>query len=728
MPHNYLRIALNGPFYHHFDYLPPQKEEGNVCRVGCRVLVPFGRTHKIGVVVAQVADTSVQVAKLRRVVHCLDAAPLLSEADLDYLDWVARYYQHPPGEVVLAALPARLRKRREALTLTQTWCRLLLAPEEALAAVSRAPQQQRLLDQVLSAPGQRLCLAELSVSGAQVVLQRLVQKGVVCLESEMPTPAQPVCRAADYPPNAEQQAAIQAVQAQFGQFAVFLLEGVTGSGKTEVYLQLAQQVLTRQQSVLLLVPEIALTPQLQQRFTERFTTGVSVLHSGLNDTERERAWHQVRLGLMPFVVGTRSCVFYPIPRLGLVIVDEEHEPAYKQQDGLRYSARDMAVIRAQRVACPVVLGSATPALESVHNVACRGYQRLRLQQRAGEALPPDLQLLDIRDQPLSAGLSVPLLSALQATLAAGEQAMIFINRRGYAPVLTCYSCEWISECAQCDAYQTVHRAQNVLRCHHCGAQQPLPRQCPACAAYDLHPLGQGTEKVGDFLRDQFPDVPLLRIDRDATSHKHSLQELLDQVHTAAAAILVGTQMLAKGHHFPRVTLVGVLDADGGLYSADFRGSERMAQLLMQVAGRAGRGERPGRVLIQTRHPDHPIWQTLLHQGYPAFAQAALAERQAAGYPPYTHQILIRAEATQPEPPERFLQQVAAWVQQQSTTVTCWGPVPASMARRVGKYRVHLLLQSAQRQQVQALARILRDYVQAQSIPRGVSWSLDVDPV
>ncbi|MEL6710264.1 MAG: primosomal protein N' [Pseudomonadota bacterium] len=660
MAQDYLRIALNGPFYHHFDYLPPQEEEP-ACLVGCRVLVPFARTRKIGVVVALVTDTAVKTAKLRRVLRCLDEAPLLSEADLACLDWIARYYQYPPGEVMLAALPVRLRKRQKALAVP--------------------PQAE-----------------------------------------------QPVCRVADYPLNAEQQAAIQAVQAQLGQFAVFLLEGVTGSGKTEVYLQLAQQVLAREQCVLLLVPEIALTPQLQQRFTERFTHGVSVLHSGLNDTERERAWHQVRLGLTPFVVGTRSSVLNPIPCLGLVIVDEEHEPAYKQQDGLRYSARDMAVIRAQRAGCPVILGSATPSLESMHNVAFRGYQRLRLQQRAGSALPPDLHLLDIRDQPLSAGLSEPLLTALQDTLAAGEQAIIFINRRGYAPVLTCYSCDWISECAQCDAYQTVHRAQNVLRCHHCSAQHVIPRQCPACAAYDLHPLGQGTERVGDFLRDQFPEVPLLRIDRDATSQKGSLQALLDQVHAAEAAILVGTQMLAKGHHFPHVTLVGILNADGGLYSADFRGSERMAQLLMQVAGRAGRGDRPGQVLIQTRHPDHPVWQTLLREGYPAFAQAALAEREAAGYPPYAHQVLIRAEAKQAEPPERFLQQVAAWVQQQSTVVTCWGPVPAPMARRVGKYRVHLLLQSARRQCVQALARALRDYLQAQSIPRGISWSLDVDPV
>ncbi len=658
MPCDYLSVALNGPFDHHFDYLPPQ--EGITCQPGCRVLVPFARTRKIGVVVAHVVRTSVAAAKLRRVLQCLDEEPLLNTADLAYLDWVARYYQHPPGEVILAALPVRLRKRRKALVPAQS--------------------------------------------------------------------AAPACRSADYPLNAEQQAAIQAVQTQLGQFAVFLLEGVTGSGKTEVYLQLAQQVLARQQSVLLLVPEIALTPQLQQRFTERFTTGVSVLHSGLNETERERAWHQARLGLTPFVVGTRSSVLNPVPHLGIVIVDEEHEPAYKQQDGLRYSARDMAVARAQRAACPVVLGSATPSLESIHNVTCRGYQRLRLQHRAGTALPPELQLLDIRDQPLSAGLSAPLLTALQTTLAAGEQAMIFINRRGYAPVLTCYSCDWISECAQCDAYQTVHRAQGVLRCHHCGAQQTIPRQCPACAAYDLHPLGQGTEKVGDFLHDRFPDVPLLRIDRDAISRKGSLQALLDQVHAAAAAVLVGTQMLAKGHHFPRVTLVGILNADGGLYSADFRGSERMAQLVMQVAGRAGRGDRPGRVLIQTRHPEHPVWQTLLREGYPAFAQVALAERQAAGYPPYTHQVLIQAEAKKPEPPEQFLQQIAAWVQQQATAVTCWGPVPAPMARRVGRYRIHLLLQSARRRCVQDLARALRHHVQTQPIPNGVSWTLDIDPV
>ena len=730
MQHRYLRIALSGPFAHYFDYLPPSGLATADCQPGCRIAVPFARTHKIGVIVEQITDSDIPASKIRRATQILDSAPLLTADHLDYLIWIADYYHYSVGEVILAALPLRLRKQRLALPLADIECRLIVDPTTAQAAVSKAPRQQAILNDLLLRPQHAASLGILQAQhkDAKIVLDRLQQKGLISLNRQTPQPSKPQSKAAEYPLSAEQLAAIQAVQTKLGQFTTFLLEGVTGSGKTEVYLQLAKHVLQQNRSVLLLVPEIALTPQLEQRFNERFSDGVSVMHSGLNDSTRERAWQKVRLSLTPFVVGTRSMILNPIPNLGIVIVDEEHEPAYKQQDGLRYSARDMAIIRARRADCPVLLGTATPSLESLHNVQHKGYQLLKLNQRAGGAQAPNMSILDIRDQPLQSGISEPLLEALRTTLAAGEQAMVYINRRGYAPVLTCYSCGWISECSQCDSYQTVHRAADQLRCHHCGAKQRLPTQCPACEQVDIHPLGQGTEKVSDYLQTQFPDIPLLRIDRDATSRKGSLEALLAQVHQTKAALLVGTQMLAKGHHFPRVTLVGVLDADGGLYSADFRGSERMAQLIMQVAGRAGRGERPGRVLIQTRQPEHPMLLTLLRDGYAAFAKVALVERQAAGYPPYSHHILIRAEATQPEPPERYLQTLVAWIQQQPTSVECWGPVPAPMARRVGKYRAQLLLQATDRKPLHDLAHQINHYLREQPPLRGVQWSMDVDPL
>jgi primosomal protein N' (replication factor Y) len=456
---------------------------------------------------------------------------------------------------------------------------------------------------------------------------------------------------------------------------------------------------------------------------------VSVLHSGLGEGERELAWQRARLGLNRVVLGTRSLVFNPVADLGLIVVDEEHDTSFKQQEGFRYSARDLAVVRARRAGCPVLLGSATPSLESLRNVQQGRYRHLELTRRAGDARPPAIDLLDVRDQPLQAGLCVPLVQELARTLEAGEQAMIFLNRRGYAPVLACYSCGWVSDCPRCDAHQTLHRASNLLWCHHCGSQRRVPPSCPECGEADLHPLGQGTEQVEDFLAGRFPDVPLIRVDRDATARKGSLDRLLARVHDSQTALLVGTQMLAKGHHFPRVTLVGVLDADGGLFSADFRATERMAQLLMQVAGRAGRGERPGKVLIQTRYPEHPLLQTLVREGYDAFAQAALRERAEAHYPPFAHQALLRAEANRPGPPDDFLEQVAAWLRQlPDLQVELWGPVPAPMARRVGRHRAHLLLQADRRAQLHPVLSALQHHLAQWKGARKVRWSLDVDPV
>ena len=726
MPDRYLRIALPGPFSYFFDYLPPKDVSIATCHLGSRMLVPFGRQHKIGIIVDHASKTDIAPTKIRRADQLLDATPFIQTEDLDYLRWVAEYYHYPLGDVILAAFPARLRKKPCALPYTDQACRLIVDSATAQAAVARAPRQQVILKALLKNPMYSALQAQ--HKDAKKIIGCLHQKGLISISDDTPEPHKPVSTAADYPLNAEQNTVIQAIQSTFGQFQVHLLVGVTGSGKTEVYLQLADQALQRGQSVLILVPEIGLTPQLAERYNARFSNDVSVIHSGLTDNARERAWQLNRLGITPCIVGTRSTILNPIPRLGLIIVDEEHEPAYKQQDGLRYSARDMAIVRAQRAHCPVILGTATPSLESFHNVHIGRYQHHAMQQRAGSAKPPQLSMLDIRDQPLQAGISEPLRDALQATLAAGDQAMIYLNRRGYAPVLTCYSCGWVSECDQCDAYQTLHRTAAQLRCHHCGAIHPIPTTCPDCGQQDLHPLGQGTEKVSDYLQDMFPNVPLIRFDRDATSRKGSLQKLITQVHTTGAAILVGTQMLAKGHHFPRVTLVGVLDADSGLYSADFRGSERMAQLLMQVAGRAGRGEKPGQVLIQSRQPEHPMLLTLLREGYTAFTQIALSERRAANYPPYSHQILIRAEARKPEPPVAFLNSLAAWIGQQQTPVESWGPVPAPMARRVGKYHAQLLLQAKQRQPLHQLAQYIGHYLREHPPIRNVQWHMDVDPL
>ena len=728
-----LRIALPVPVHGGlFDYLSPPGVNAKDCMPGVRIEVPFGPSRRIGVLVERVDSSSVPPERLRPACRVLDSIPLLDDAHRDFLAWVAAYYHHGVGEVFASALPLRLRKRTEPLPLRAPGYALAVDPDEALVRVARAPRQRELIEHLTTVPGRCLSLAELRYRYGDIadVIRRLFAKGVI-VESELGE--MEAARPADgsLPPvlHAEQAAAVQTVCGALGGFAAFLLQGVTGSGKTEVYLRLAEQVLARGNSVLVLVPEIALTPQLACRFVDRLGGGVALLHSRLNDSEREQAWQRVRLGRDRVVLGTRSTVLYPIDHLELVIVDEEHDTSFKQQDGLRYSARDLAVIRARRAGCPVVLGSATPSFESLRNVEMGRYRRLWLRQRAGGAQPPEIRLLDIRDQPLRSGLSDPLLREIGRTLAAGEQVMVFLNRRGYAPVLACYACGWLSDCPRCDARQTVHRGQGLLWCHHCGSQRPLPTQCPVCGSLELHPLGQGTERIEQRLAAEFPDVSLIRIDRDATARKGSLDHLLEQVHAAGAVLLVGTQMLAKGHHFPRVTLVGVVDADGGLFSADFRAPERMAQLLVQVAGRAGRGEKPGRVLIQTRYPEHPLLQVLVREGYEGFARAALCERAAAGWPPFSHQALLRVEATQAERPQVFLQGVVdALAGELSEGVELWGPVPAPMPRRQGRYRAHLLVQAGRRDLLHPLLDRLLSIARALPEARRVRWSLDVDPV
>lgn len=723
------RVAVAAPLYALFDYRIPV---GCHAVAGSRVRVSFGRTRPIGVVLDVVRSSKVPANRLKAIDAVLDPEPLLTAADLDFLSWAAAYYHHPVGEVVAAALPLRLRKSEAALPPGElAWALTAAGVERLPSPPQRARRQAELLAWFGARPGyvaaQALLRSELPDSGP--VLRVLRDKGWIEARELAAIPDPPLGKVTGPALNEDQALAVSRLSDAGSRFAVALLDGVTGSGKTEVYLQLTATALARGRSVLVLVPEISLTPQLLRRFRHRLGATVRVMHSGLSDTEREQTWQRVRLGLSRVLLGTRSSIFTPMADLGLVIVDEEHDPSFKQTEGFRYSARDLAVVRAQRADCPVILGSATPSLESLRNVQVGRYRHLRLERRAGGAQFPRVGLLDIRDQPLRSGLSEPLLARVSATLAQGEQVMLFLNRRGFAPVLGCFSCGWLSDCPRCDARQTLHRASGLLWCHHCGAQRRVPLACPECGAADLHPLGQGTEQLEEFLAERLADYPLIRVDRDATARKGGLERQLERLHAAKAALLIGTQMLAKGHHFPRVTLVGVVDADGGLYSADFRSTERMAQLLVQVAGRAGRGDRPGQVLIQTRYPDHPLLRTLVRDGYPAFAAEALRERQLAGLPPYSHQALLRADATRPEYAQAFLEQLLDWATRQAGVgVELWGPVPAPMTRRAGRHRVHLLLQAVQRDVLHRLLGELPAYAAGLAAARRVRWSLDVDPI
>ena len=723
------RVAVAVPLHSLFDYRIPA---GIEVAPGSRVRVPFGRTRPIGVVTSVVGDSECPADKLKAIEAVLDPQPLLRQRDLDFLTWVAGYYHHPPGEVVVAALPLRLRKAESALSPGGPGWRLTKAGRDQVATPPvRAPRQAEVLAWLGARSGGEASQSELrsALPGSAAAVRALRAKDWIEPSNLTARADHRVAKTGELRLNQDQAGAIASLSRDLGGFAVSLLDGVTGSGKTEVYLQLAAEVLARGQSVLVLVPEISLTPQLLQRFRERLGDTVRVMHSGLSEVEREHAWHRLRLGLSRVLLGTRSSIFTPIDALGLVLVDEEHDPSFKQTEGFRYSARDLAIVRAQQADCPVVLGSATPSLESLRNAQLERYRHLRLDQRAGGALSPRVDLLDIRDQPLQSGMSQPLLDRVTAALAQGEQVILFLNRRGYAPVLSCFSCGWLSDCPRCDARQTVHRSSGLLWCHHCGSQRRMPRRCPECGAEDLHPLGQGTEQLEGFLAEQFAGYPLMRVDRDATARKGSLEKLLERLHAADAALLVGTQMLAKGHHFPRVTLVGVLDADGGLYSADFRATERMAQLLVQVAGRAGRGDRPGHVLIQTRYPDHPLLQTLVRKGYRAFAREALNERQAAAMPPFSHQALLRADATRQEHAQAFLEAVVVWARQSGVSgVETWGPVPAPMARRAGRHRVHLLFQATRRDALHSMLQRMQGIAAEMAEARRVRWSLDIDPI
>ncbi|WP_449657105.1 primosomal protein N', partial [Thermomonas sp.] len=528
--------------------------------------------------------------------------------------------------------------------------------------------------------------------------------------------------------NDEQRNASEAIEGANG-FAPFLLDGVTGSGKTEVYLHAIRACLARGKQALVLVPEIGLTPQLLQRFRSRLGVPVDVLHSGLSDGERARTWMAASRGQARVIVGTRSAVFVPLPDAGLIVIDEEHDGSYKQFDGIRYHARDFALVRAKALGIPIVLGSATPALESLHNAQAGRFTHLRLRQRAGGAHPPQVRVQDVRKRPLQAGLSAEALQAMDAALSAGGQVLVFKNRRGYAPVLLCHDCGWSAHCPRCSTPEqgtpmTVHGAGRRLQCHHCGTRRPVPLACPDCASLGLQPQGAGTERIEELLQARFTEVPVLRIDRGSTRQRDALQGHFDTLGTQAG-ILVGTQMLAKGHDLPNLTLVVVVGVDEGLFSADFRSSEKLAQLLIQVAGRAGRADKPGTVLIQTHHPDHPLLHVLIQGGYHAFAEAELEQREAAGFPPFAHLALLRAEAKHADPPVRFLQLAKDLLGDAGIELA--GPLPAPMPRRAGFQRAQLLLTSPQRRQLHAALDALMPPLYAAPDARKVRWSLDVDP-
>lgn len=733
-PKYILKIALPTPLRALFDYLPPEKVDPQSLIPGMRVKAPFGKRTLTGFVIEITGKTIFDFDKLKKVTTIIDKQPIISAEMLSLYSWCAQYYQHSLGDTLATALPTLLRKGEHYQPYRETLYQLTEEGKKVSSTtLNRAPKQAEILHLIHKHNCQLGDHAIKTLGLSTSALRALIEKGWVSKTViASPPPAKPakLLAEASFELNKEQKKAVHTINAANNNYQSFLLDGVTGSGKTEVYLHCIEHTLQQDKAALILVPEIGLTPQTVARFKQRFNVPIAVLHSGLTDTQRLHDWVAAEQGKTPIIIGTRSAIFTPIKDLGLIIIDEEHDLSFKQQDGLRYHARDVAVMRASRQQIPVILGSATPSLESLHNATTSRYQHLKLTQRAADATPPVFELIDIRSRPLEEGFSQPLVRLIKFHLQSGNQVLIFINRRGFAPTLMCHNCGWMAECQRCETRYTLHNRPRQLHCHHCDSQRPVPINCPDCGDVELSHVGIGTERSEDFIKKLFPDVLTLRIDRDSTRRKNALQNMINQVHEGEPCILVGTQILAKGHHFPNVTLVAILDADGGFFSADFRGLERMSQLITQVGGRAGRANKPGTVAIQTHQADHPLLKTLAKQGYSVLAKQLLQERQQAMLPPFQHAAMIQAEAVDEHSPFDFLQMVRNQTEQsqyKQPDIEIFGPIPAVMFKRAGRFRAQLMLQCAHRNQLQTLLRMLCPQLEKNKLARRVRWSIDVDP-
>ena len=749
-----LNVAIASPLRRVFDYLPSAETNQEQLTPGARLSVPFGHQRQVMGILISISSHSTTATQRLRPIHSVIDNIGLDQHILKLCQWCANYYHYPLGEVCHLALPTLLRKP-------------IAVPEKPPEMIWQLTEKGRHYDEndfgrahkqreawQLAKNHQYLQTDTLKTHGVQkAIINSLIDKQLLQVTtaeklanirdtnktSGQPTRepkqhidnaldlAQIIAQAPQHQPNQEQIDALKHINTDT--FTPYLLEGVTGSGKTEVYLQAITQVLAKGQQALVLVPEIGLTPQTVQRFEQRFSTRVATLHSGMSDKQRLATWLDAKAGSVSIIIGTRSAIFTPLPQLGLLIVDEEHDLSYKQQEGVRYSARDVAIIRAQQQGIPIILGSATPSLESLHNVQKQRFTHLTLTQRATAVSLPEIKCVHQQGD----HLSPDSLKAIEKTLNNQQQVLIFINRRGYAPTLICQQCGWMSQCKACDSRMTIHHFQQVkqhLHCHHCDTKSAVPEQCQHCHSTQLNPLGQGTQRSQEELSQHFPDTPILRIDRDSMSKKGQLASALETINSEQPCILVGTQMLAKGHHFTKVSLVVVLGLDNSFFSSDFRGPERMAQLLIQVAGRAGRETDQGTVLLQTQFGDHPHLQCLIHSGYHSLAKQLLAERQFSAMPPYQHMAFVRCHAQQPFIAQQFLQKVKYHAQKitpASPQLQYLGPLAAIMEKRNNRYYYQLQIKANHRRELHYVLSQLCQQLEKEKVPKGLHWLVDVDP-
>lgn len=720
-----VHIAIPCPLRQGFDYLSelPYQHWSQ----GIRVKVSFRSREVIGIVLnAQEIKADQQTIKLKPVLEQLDQKPIIPTELFKLILWVSNYYHHPIGDCIQALLPKKLRLGDISELETETIWQLTGQQNEPTLG-KKQQQIITLLKQNSSPLSQQQIYQQ--IGQCRSSLFSLEEKQLLKQQQQIKLPVRQSLASNEFQLNDEQQNVVNRVWDNKNTFTPSLLHGITGSGKTEVYIQLTQQMLAEKKQVLILIPEIGLTTQFVDRFRQRLATNIVVLNSAISDGERKQSWLLAKEGLANVIIGTRSAVFTPLKTPGLIIIDEEHDNSYKQQDGLRYHARNVALIRAQRFNIPIVLGSATPSLESLYHVQQQRYKLLSLTKRATGAKLPKVKLIDSTGPTADSGISSELYKSIQTQIAAGNQVLLFINRRGFAPVLMCHECNWQATCTHCDARMIMHQKRNILMCHHCGLIHRLIQQCPKCQATDLNTYGVGTEQIEQTLQRYFPDTPVLRIDRDSTQKVNAFADVIKDIQQGGAKILVGTQMLAKGHDFHDVTLVGVLDADQGLFSADFRATEVLAQLITQVTGRAGRGKKAGEVFIQTSQPQHEFWRDLIGGGYSYTAEKLLKQRQDIILPPVGSLCVIRAEDRQEQLAIQFLSEVMAiFNQQNQQQVMVMGPVPAIMEKRAGRYRAQLLLLSPKRKPIHQLLDQYMDIISALKLARKVRWSIDIDPM
>jgi|TARA_B100001093_G_scaffold188852_1_gene181443 primosomal protein N' (replication factor Y) len=732
MSSDLVEVLVPIPLMEKFSYLPPKSN--TPLKQGARVLIPFGRRTLVGVVWGFIQKESSDNRKYKHIQNVLDESPLLDANSIGLAEWSSRYYHYPLGEIISYFFPPSIRKGKEAKFKESKYLELtskgsFLQSED----LTRAPSQQKLIELLKEKK-------EISLKSAQAfgisaaVINGLVAKGYITRFSRELSPYKKFENKkllSSRKLNPEQRKAVNAINDAQKKNITFLLDGITGSGKTEVYLQAIQEIVSQGKQALILIPEIGLAPQAEERFREYFGDRVMSFHSAKNDREKVDAWLGASRGLVDIIIGTRSSVFLPMKNLGIIVVDEEHDLSFKQMDKFRYSARDMALYRAKLEKVPVVLASATPSLETLKNAEEEKYKVLKLSKRATGASLPSFQAVDLRGKELYEGLSKELLEATQSELTQGNQVLIFLNRRGYAPSMICKVCGWISNCERCDALMTVHKNPLKLHCHHCEAQKPYPNKCQSCGSNDFLTYGFGTEKIEEFLQNHFPEIKTLRIDSDSTRKKETLNEYFGEIREGKPMILLGTQLLAKGHHFPDVTLVGIIDADSGLFSADFRGSERVAQLMTQVSGRAGRDKKPGRVILQSYCPDHPQIEEIITGSYEKFAKKLLEERKSSKIPPFSFQAKIFAESPKSLVSRDFILNLVNQPKIEEKTrknVRVIGPLPSVMEKKSGVYRWELSIFSNNRSNLHKYLDVMQSRLYDPKLSKQVRWSIDVDPL